>query len=140
MNSQAPVQTRLAIDSVGRQLQQARAAKGLTLAEAAQQLHCDTALLDALENDRDADIGAAVFVRGHLRRYADFLGAPVDALCEQWSSGSGTVVAPPDLSRAPQAPRVIEAQKWGRRGAFALAAIVLLLALWWVLQGGGAAS
>lgn len=138
--TQAPVQAQLAIDSVGRQLQNARVAKGLGLEEAAKQLHCDVTLLRALEDDRGADIGAAVFVRGHLRRYAEFLGADVEELCAQWASGPGAAVPPPDLARAPQAPRVIDSQKWTRRGLLVFAAFVLLFALWIVLQSGSASS
>ena len=50
MSIDAPVQSQLAIDSLGRQLQSARAVKGLTIEEAARQLHCDVALLAALED------------------------------------------------------------------------------------------
>lgn len=136
MSTDAPVQSRLAIDSVGRQLQSARAAKDLTIEEAARQLHCDVALLAALEEDRGNDIGATVFVRGHLRRYAEFLGANVEDLCAQWASGPDAAAPLPDLARAPQAPRVIDSAKWTRRGVLVIVAVVLLIALWLVLQGG----
>ncbi len=139
MSIDAPVQSQLAIDSLGRQLQSARAVKGLTIEEAARQLHCDVSLLAALEDDRANDIGAAVFVRGHLRRYAEFLGANAEELCAQWASGPGAAASLPDLARAPQAPRVIDSAKWTRRGVLAVAAIALLLALWLVLQSGSGA-
>lgn len=139
MSIDAPVQSQLAIDSLGRQLQSARAVKGLTIEEAARQLHCDVSLLAALEDDRANDIGAAVFVRGHLRRYAEFLGANAEELCAQWANGPGAAAPLPDLARAPQAPRVIDAAKWTRRGVLVVAAIVLLLALWLVLQSGSGA-
>jgi cytoskeleton protein RodZ len=139
MSIDAPLQAQLAIDSVGRQLQSARAVKGLTIEEAARQLHCDVSLLAALEEDRSSDIGAVVFVRGHLRRYAEFLGANVEELCAQWASGPGAAASLPDLARAPQAPRVIDSAKWTRRGVLAFAVLALLIALWLVLQSGSGA-
>ena len=45
--------------------------------QAAEQLHLDVAAVKALEAGRFEELGAAVYVRGHLRRYAELLGLPV---------------------------------------------------------------
>ena len=46
------------------------------VAAAAEKLHLDPKVIEALEADRFAELGASVYVRGHLRRYADFVGEP----------------------------------------------------------------
>jgi cytoskeletal protein RodZ len=76
-----------------------------------------------------------VFSRGHLRRYAEFLGLPADPLLAQWTAEQGAHQALPDLSRAPQAPRPLDTQRWGRRLAMLAGAVVIALAAWWILQG-----
>lgn len=55
----------------------AREQAGLSLMQAADQLHLDVAAVKALEAGRFEELGAAVYARGHLRRYAELLGLPV---------------------------------------------------------------
>lgn len=123
--------------SIGQLLAGLRAGRGLDLGKAAEALRCDRAIIEALEADRYADLGAAVFARGHLRRYAEFLGAPVDELLARWSAEEGAKQALPDLTRAPQAPRVIDTRRWGRLLAAVAGALAIGLAAWWILQGAG---
>lgn len=125
-------------ESIGQLLTRLRAARGLDVAKVAQELHCDRAIIDALEADRSADIGAAVFARGHLRRYADFLGAPTAELLTRWSAEQAGGQPLPDLTRAPQAPRPIDTRRWGRSLAVIAGALAIGLAAWWILQGAGA--
>ncbi len=122
-------------EPIGAQLTRLRAARGQTPAEVATALRCDTKTIDALEGERWAELGAPVFSRGHLRRYAEFLGVPVDPLLEQWHAEQGGSTVLPDLSRGPQAPRPLDTQRWGRRLAMLAGAFVIALAAWWILQG-----
>ncbi|HEX4241486.1 MAG TPA: RodZ domain-containing protein [Steroidobacteraceae bacterium] len=62
---------------VGPRLKAERIAKGLSVARAADAMHLDAWVVDALEADDHGRIGPEVFVRGHLRRYAGLLGLPV---------------------------------------------------------------
>ena len=122
-------------EPIGAQLTRLREARGKTPAEVATALRCDTKTIDALEGERWAELGAPVFSRGHLRRYAEFLGVPVDPLLEQWNAEQGGSTVLPDLSRGPQAPRPLDTQRWGRRLAMLAGALVIALAAWWILQG-----
>jgi len=122
-------------EPIGAQLTRLRAARGQTPAEVATALRCDTKTIDALEGERWAELGAPVFSRGHLRRYAEFLGVPVDPLLEQWHAEQAGSTVLPDLSRGPQAPRPLDTQRWGRRLAMLAGAFVIVLAAWWILQG-----
>lgn len=127
-------------ESIGPRLARHREARGLTLAAAAAKLHCDESLLRALETERFAEIGARVFVQGHLRRYADLLGAPVDELLAEWSR-RGAAAAQPDLTQVPRAPaRAVDPQVWARRIGSAAAALVIAVAAWWILRGGSVAT
>jgi cytoskeleton protein RodZ len=127
-----------ATESIGQLLARLRAARGLDVPKVAQELRCDRAIIDALEADRYADLGAAVFARGHLRRYADFLGAPSAELLTRWSAEQAGGQPLPDLKRAPQAPRPIDTRRWGRLLAVVAGALAIGLAAWWILQGAGA--
>ncbi|MFO0509980.1 MAG: RodZ domain-containing protein [Gammaproteobacteria bacterium] len=125
-------------ESIGQLLVRLRAERGLDIAKAAQELRCDRAVIEALEADRYADLGAPVFARGHLRRYADLLGAPSADLLARWSAEQSGGQALPDLTRAPQAPRPIDTRRWGRLLAVVAGALAIGLAAWWILQGAGA--
>ncbi len=60
----------------GAWLADAREQAGLSLMQAAEQLHLDVSAVKALEAGRFEVLGAAVYARGHLRRYAELLGLP----------------------------------------------------------------
>lgn len=126
------------VETIGRTLARLREAQGLDIAKAAADLRCDRAVIEALESDRFADLGAAVFARGHLRRYADLLGAPTDELLARWSAEQAGGQPLPDLTRAPQAPRQIDTRRWARLVAAVAGAVAIGLAAWWILQGAGA--
>ena len=127
-------------DSIGTLLATARAAKGVSLAEAATQLHCDEVLLRALEADRFEELGAPVFVQGHLRRYADYLGASTEQLMGAWATLRAEKLAEPDLARIPRAPvRAVDPKVWTRR-AVAVGLTVLIAAAAWLILGWGSSS
>lgn len=123
--------------TIGQQLAQLREARGLDVGKVAEALRCDRGIIEALEADRCADLGAAVFARGHLRRYADHLGAPTADLLARWAEEQGAAQPLPDLTRAPQAPRPIDTRRWGRVLARVAGALAIGLAAWWILQGAG---
>jgi cytoskeleton protein RodZ len=127
-----------ATESIGQLLARSRAARGLDVEKVARELHCDRSIIDALEADRYADLGAAVFARGHLRRYSDLLGTPTAELLTRWSAEQAGGQPLPDLTRAPQAPRPIDTRRWGRTLAALAGALAIGLAAWWILQGAGA--
>lgn len=59
---------------VGERLRAAREAHHLTLEQASEMLRIEPKFLAALEQERFEAIGAAVFVKGYLRHYAELLG------------------------------------------------------------------
>jgi cytoskeleton protein RodZ len=64
----------------GSRLERQRELAGLTEQQVAEQLNLDAAAVTALERDDYSGLGASVFVRGHLKRYAALLGLDEDEI------------------------------------------------------------
>ncbi len=128
--------TRTDTGSIGQCLRERREAVGLSIEAAAAKLYCDASIITALEADRFDELGAPVFAQGHLRRYAELVGAPVTELLAEWAQ-RGARVAVPDLTRIPRAPSpALDREVWGRRLGALAGAVVIAVAAWWILQGG----
>jgi cytoskeleton protein RodZ len=120
--------------SAGQLLKAERERRGLSAQKAADELLLDEWVIAALEADDYQRVGAPVFAKGHLKRYAAFLGLPAEAMLAAYES-SGTRVPRPSadtvsvrtLSEAPTVPNLSQSQMIG------IAAALLLLAavLWW---------
>ncbi len=122
--------------SAGQRLALARERAGLSHEQVADKLKLDAYTIVALENSDYRVIGAAVFVRGFLRRYAQLVGespAEIEAL----------YASQPDSALAPDLARVaIHAQRGHRPGkiiglwpvALALGALCAAAAFWWAVQ------
>ncbi|MFI4905653.1 MAG: helix-turn-helix domain-containing protein [Steroidobacterales bacterium] len=123
--------------SPGARLAAAREHAGMTLAQAAERLHLDVATLQALEAGRFQTLGAAVFVHGHLRHYAELVGLPVGEIEAAYAASSARLAPLPDLRRTTTLPG--SSASWGvalpPRAAL-IGAIVLVLAalVWWAMR------
>jgi len=87
-------------EGIGARLRSARERSRLTILQAAERLHVDPDVLEALEADNFAALGAPVYVKGHLRHYAELVGESAEALLELYSQG--TRVPAPDLTHVPK--------------------------------------
>jgi cytoskeleton protein RodZ len=125
--------------SIGERLRAGRERSGLSIAAAAEKLHLDPKVIDALEADRFAEVGASVYVRGHLRRYADFVGEAGGELVAMYSTRE-MPAAKPDLRQVPQAERRADPRRLLTPLMALGAGGVLLGAIWWVLAGSGVPS
>ena len=120
--------------SIGERLRAGRERSGLSVAAAAEKLHLDVKVIEALEADRFAELGASVYVRGHLRRYADFVGEPGVELVNSYSARDARP-PPPDLTQVPHAERRADPRRLVTPLVGLGCAAVLLVAIWWVLAG-----
>lgn len=66
--------------SPGARLRREREARGLVEQQAAEALNLDPTVITVLESNDFAALGAPVFVKGHLRRYAGLLGLDEDEI------------------------------------------------------------
>lgn len=119
--------------TIGERLRAGRERAGLSVAAAAEKLHLDNRVIESLEADRFGELGASVYVRGHLKRYGDFVGEPGSELVAMYSSREARP-APPDLTQVPHPER-----RSNPRGLITpltglAVAAVLALAIWWVLS------
>ena len=125
--------------SIGERLRAGRERAGLSVAAAAEKLHLDIKVIEALEADRFAELGASVYVRGHLRRYADFVGEPGAELVSSYTARESRP-PPPDLTQIPQAERRADSRRLVTPLVGLASAVVLLLAIWFVLAGSHGSS
>ncbi|MBK1730217.1 RodZ domain-containing protein [Thiococcus pfennigii] len=116
----------------GHWLRQEREARGLTPERVAAELHLAPALLEALEQDRYAELPAPVFVTGYLRNYARLLGLDPEPLLQAYRAAS------PALERAATRGTGHSARSDGSGSPlFRVATLVIvigllvLLGLWW---------
>jgi cytoskeleton protein RodZ len=123
--------------SPGARLAAAREQAGMTVLQAAESLRLDVSTLQALEAGRFQTLGATVFVRGHLRHYAELVGLPVDEIEAAYAASSAKLAPQPDLRRTSTlpgnaAPRGVSLPP---RAAL-IGAIVLVLAalVWWAMR------
>jgi cytoskeleton protein RodZ len=120
--------------SIGERLRAGRERAGLSVAATAEKLHLDPKVIEALEADRFAELGASVYVRGHLRRYADFVGEPGLEMVTAYSAREARP-PPPDLTQVPHADRRIDPRRLVAPLVGLGCAVVLAFAIWWVLAG-----
>ncbi|MEM8982852.1 MAG: RodZ domain-containing protein [Pseudomonadota bacterium] len=86
------------------ELRAMREAAGREVAGLARELHIDAALLEALEQGEFDRLGAPVYVKGHLKRYAVAIGADPVALLAAYDERHGGS-APPPVVAAKSQPR-----------------------------------
>jgi cytoskeleton protein RodZ len=125
--------------SIGERLRAGRDRSGLSIAAAAEKLHLDSKVIEALEADRFAELGASVYVRGHLRRYGDFVGESGTELVNSYSAREARP-PPPDLTQVPHAERRADPRTLVTPLVGVSCAAVLLVAIWWVLRGSHSGS
>ena len=72
---------------VGDSLKQARKSKKLEVEDVAQQLYINPSIITHLEEENYGQIGAEVFIKGHLKNYAQLMGLPVEKILANFSEG-----------------------------------------------------
>lgn len=116
---------------LGERLRSARKARALTLEQAAFTLRLEVPVLRALEDERYEALGAAVFVRGHLRAYAKLLGLSEEAVLDAYRAADPNADAPPKVTRELEKPLTTTPGPLAIAAAviFALLAMLLLYVL-----------
>ena len=120
-------------DVIGGALRRGREHLGLTQAQMGERLHVDASVIAALEEERFGALGAPVFVRGHLRRYAQALHLDADDLQRNYESRQSTV-AEPDVRQAPRALAQPDPRRFLWPAVIAAGLAVLGGILWWALS------
>jgi len=97
----------------GAWLRREREHRGLSSQQAAEQINLDVSVIVALEADDYAALGAAVFAKGHLRRYGALLGLPEDELLAAFERARAALPQPSLIPKSREEMMPVRARpKW----------------------------
>lgn len=132
----------LSTDAIGARLQQARERQGLSREKCAERLCLEARVIEALENEQFQLLGAGVYARGHLRRYAELLGENPGEYEQLLARRAGAGGAP-DLTRIVTQPMTqpVHGSKIGVWPvAIVTALLVLAAVIRWAMNTHGAVA
>lgn len=121
----------------GELLSGARRNRGWSRERVAQELNLDLETVSALEEDRFDALGAAVFARGHLRKYALIMGLSPDTVLSAYDAVAAELPAP----TGSPAPELADASTRRGGGAWrwfiaALVVVALGVLIWRISSNG----
>lgn len=114
----------------GERLRAARRDNDISVGDIAKELHLDEPKVRALERNEFDILGAPVFAKGHLRKYAELVGVPVDDIMADYYQMNRSVGAPPVVGPKRKQSSDIALGPW-IGGAVAVIAIIAAV-FWWV--------
>ena len=124
-----------AAESLGGRLRAERERKGFSAQKAADQLHLDAWVIEALESGDYARIGPSVYGKGHLKRYAGLLGLPADEIIGAYETrpAAPTEAAPAPALRMRAAETPDRAPPWATVSGVAVISVLAAAAalVWW---------
>lgn len=113
----------------GELLRVERERRGLTVRQAADELHLDAHLVSAIESNNFLALGAPVYAKGHLRKYASLLGLSPDDVIAHYQTLTDVPAVPTvmPLSASPPRERVsLRVPVW------IITALVVGAVAWWL--------
>jgi cytoskeleton protein RodZ len=120
-------------DRPGPRLKVERERRGLSAQKAADDMHLDAWVIDALEADNYERIGPAVYAKGHLKKYASLLGLPAEEILAGYALVASPVAAPPPPSnvRLRTTDTAASQVQWPLIIGGVLAAFAIAGLFWW---------
>ena len=123
---------------IGARLRAGREKTGLTQLQAAEKLHVDAKVVESLEAERFDALGAPVFVRGHLKHFAELIGEQSAELLALYTAATKAVV--PDLTRLPRAAPDSKPSRLAVPALVVLIGFVLVGIVWWIAKSVGGST
>jgi cytoskeleton protein RodZ len=135
-------------DTPGGMLRVERERRGYSVQHAAEDMHLDAWVIQAIEANRFEALGAPVYARGHLRKYAALLGLSPATVIERYEALGGTPVTPAPIPAAIAAPVIVERRRRVSKLPLWIAAAIAVVAgiawlvfeLWWKPSSNSATS
>ncbi len=118
-------------DTPGGMLRAERERRGLSVQHAAEDMHLDVWVIEAIEANRFVALGAPVYAKGHLRKYATLLGLSPVTVIERYEALGGTPAEPTPVPSAISAP-VPERRRVSKLPFLIVAAIAVAAGLAWL--------
>lgn len=109
----------------GKRLAAARRRQQITLGEVAKELHLDEYKVRALENNEFETLGAPVFAKGHLKKYAQLVGVSIDDVMADYYTLNRATGMPPVVGKVRKARRELSPGPWFAAVAILIAGMVL---------------
>ncbi len=113
----------------GERLAEARREQQVSVLEIAKELHLDEYKVRALENNEFDTIGAPVFAKGHLKKYAQLVGVDEGDVLKDYYELTRSASIPPVVSSRPRPQREMAPGPWI---AVIVIIIVVASAYWWL--------
>jgi cytoskeleton protein RodZ len=122
------------VATIGQRLKAERERRGLSSQKAADELHLDGWVVDALEADDYERIGPSVYAKGHLKRYAALLGlSPSDIVAgyESRAQAPKPAASHPSNVRLRTDTPAVSNLPWPQIVGSIAAVLLVLGVLWW---------
>lgn len=130
--------------SPGAALAAAREARGLSPAQAAEQMRLTAEAVRAMEEGHYEALGPTVFAKGHLRKYCNLLGVPADGVLAAYDASSPraaeSTLIPPASAHTPVRSHRVPHVPWQTLLVAAAALVAALAAGWWLWHSRSAAG
>ncbi|MDJ0940971.1 MAG: DUF4115 domain-containing protein [Woeseiaceae bacterium] len=121
----------------GERLAAARREQQIALDEVAKELHLDEPKVRALESNDFDVLGAPVFAKGHLRKYAQLVGVSIDDVMAEYYALNRAPGMPPVVGKVRKQQRKLSPGPWI---AVVVIIIVAAAAYWWFVARGPVAA
>ena len=117
----------------GERLAAARREQQITVLEIAKELHLDEPKVRALEQNNFDVLGAPVFAKGHMRKYASLVGVDINDVLQDYYNLNRSSSMPPVVGKVRRRAQDFSPGPW-------IVTIVILLiaaaAYWWLAKSG----
>ena len=121
----------------GERLAAARREMQVSVHEIAKELHLDEPKVRALERNEFDVLGAPVFAKGHLRKYAQLVNVPEEDIFGDYYEMTRAASLPPVVSTRPKPRRELSPGPWI---AVIVVIIVMATGFWWFTRDPAPAS
>ncbi len=120
----------------GERLRKARRAHEMSVADVAKELHLDEYKIRALEQNQFDVLGAPVFAKGHLRKYAQLVHVDIDDVLADYYALDRASAAPPVVGDIRKPSREIAVGPW----IVAIGVVLALAFVYWYFVNGSDAE
>ena len=120
--------------TIGQRLKAERERRGVSKQKAADEMHLDSWVIDALEAGDYQRIGPPVYAKGHLKRYATILGLPTAEVVSGYDTKPASPAAAalqPSSVRMRFTAQDSAGRPWTKMAAFAAIAVAVGGIIWW---------
>jgi cytoskeleton protein RodZ len=117
----------------GELLRRERERRSISLLHAAEDLHLDTRIVEAMEANRFDLLGVPVYARGHLRKYAALLGLSPQFIIERYEALTDRPAVPTPMPTSSIGVGSVGLERRSNKGPLWMAVTLIALGIgWWI--------